>query len=62
MNNIMALSSTVGLISTVKKKESIQQQRAYHAAKVEELDAELAAIAESRCNKRRRFGGGTEHK
>eukprot|EP00985_Skeletonema_marinoi_P031126 scaffold36328_cov141-Skeletonema_marinoi.AAC.5 len=46
-------SSTPGLISIVNRKEYILQQRAYHAALVaehagivEDLDAELAAIAE----------------
>eukprot|EP00985_Skeletonema_marinoi_P018041 scaffold10020_cov161-Skeletonema_marinoi.AAC.27 len=40
-------SSIAGVISTVNRKECIQQRRAYHAAKLEELDAELAAINES---------------
>jgi hypothetical protein len=57
-------SSIAGVISMVNRKECIQQQRAYHAAKLEELDAELATIeesesqvvevGESRSNKRRR--------
>jgi hypothetical protein len=58
-------SSIAGVISTVNRKECIQQQRAYYAAKLEELDAELAIIeeseghaveigSESRSNKRRR--------
>jgi len=59
-------SSIAGVISTVNRKECIQQRRAYHAAKLEELDAELAAINElegdvvgiendeSRSSKRRR--------
>eukprot|EP00984_Skeletonema_dohrnii_P019405 scaffold9263_cov84-Skeletonema_dohrnii-CCMP3373.AAC.2 len=40
-------SSIAGVISTVNRKEYIQQRRAYHAAKLEELDAELEAINES---------------
>jgi hypothetical protein len=58
-------SSIAGVISTVNRKECIQQQRAYYAAKLEELDTELATIeaaaggvveigSESRSNKRRR--------
>ena len=50
-------SSTPGLISIVNRKEYILQQRAYHAALVaehagivEDLDAELAAIAEKEGN------------
>eukprot|EP00984_Skeletonema_dohrnii_P019635 scaffold9441_cov77-Skeletonema_dohrnii-CCMP3373.AAC.1 len=40
-------SSIAGVISTVNRKECIQQRRAYYAAKLEELDAELEAINES---------------
>eukprot|EP00984_Skeletonema_dohrnii_P013066 scaffold5383_cov152-Skeletonema_dohrnii-CCMP3373.AAC.1 len=41
----VALSSSImTLFSTVNMKKSIQQERAYHAAKVEELDAKLAAM------------------
>jgi hypothetical protein len=57
-------SSIAGVISTVNRKECIQQQRDYYAAKLEELDTELATIEaaegnaveieESRSNKRRR--------
>jgi hypothetical protein len=56
--------SIAGVISTVKRKQFKQQQRAYHAAKLVELYAELAAIdaaernvvevGESRSSKRRR--------
>ena len=37
-------SSIAGVISTVNRRECIQQQRAYHATKLEQLDAELAAM------------------
>jgi hypothetical protein len=58
-------SSVTGLISTVNKKQCIQQQRDYHLAKAAELDAELEAMEEAerivvvfgsdcRKNKRRR--------
>ena len=65
-------SSIAGVISTVNRKECLKQQRGYHnaiiaehSAKVEAIDAELAAIeaaegsvlhigSESRSNKRRR--------
>eukprot|EP00984_Skeletonema_dohrnii_P013071 scaffold5383_cov152-Skeletonema_dohrnii-CCMP3373.AAC.6 len=58
-------SSIAGVISTVNRKEFIRQQRDYHLAKAEQLNAELAAIEaaegdtvhvgnESHSNKRRR--------
>jgi hypothetical protein len=37
-------SSIAGVISTVNRIECIQQRRAYHAARLEELDVELATI------------------
>ena len=37
-------SSVAGLISTVNRKQCIQERRDYYAAKVAELDAELEAI------------------
>ena len=37
-------SSIAGVISTVNRKQFIRQQRDYHAAKLEQLNAELAAI------------------
>jgi hypothetical protein len=56
--------SIAGVISTEKRKQFKQQQRAYHAAKLVESYAELAAIdaaernvvevGESRSSKRRR--------
>ena len=36
--------SIAEVISTVNRRESIKQRRDYYAAKIEELDAELAAI------------------
>ena len=58
-------SSIAGVISTVNEKQCIQDQMAYHAAKLEELGARLAVIeavegdvveagSESQINKRRR--------
>ena len=40
-------SSVADLISTVNRKQCIQQQMAYHAAKLQELGADLAAIEEA---------------
>jgi len=58
-------SSIAGVISTVNRKQCLQQQRAYHKAKLEAIEAEIAAIeaadgdvaqvaSESRSSKRRR--------
>ena len=42
-----ALSSSImALLSTVNVKKCLQQERAYHAAKVKELDAKLILLAE----------------
>jgi len=43
---VALLSSIAGVISTVNLKKCIQQERAYHAAKVEELDAKLSLMEE----------------
>lgn len=62
----MALKSSIaGVISTVNRKACIEAKMAYHAAKLEELGAELAEInkaagfdvpkaGEARNSKRRR--------
>ncbi len=43
----VALSSSImALLSTVNTKKCLQEERAYHAAKVEELDAKLAMMEE----------------
>eukprot|EP00985_Skeletonema_marinoi_P013893 scaffold6989_cov118-Skeletonema_marinoi.AAC.1 len=58
-------SSIAGVVSTVNRKQCLQQQRAYHKAKLEAIEAEIAAIeaadgdvaqvaSESRSSKRRR--------
>ncbi len=38
------ISSIAALFSTVNKKQCLQQQRAYHMAKLEEIEAEITAI------------------
>jgi hypothetical protein len=43
-------SSIAGVISTVNRKEFIQQQMSYYATRLEELGAELAAINEAEAN------------
>lgn len=43
-------SSVTGLISTVNKKQCIQQRRDYHLAKAAGLDAELEAMEEAEMN------------
>jgi hypothetical protein len=44
----VALSSSImALLSTVNTKRCLQEERAYHAAKVEELDAKLAMMEEA---------------
>ena len=40
-------ASIAGVTSTVNRKQCIEEQMAYHAAKLEELGAELAAINEA---------------
>eukprot|EP00985_Skeletonema_marinoi_P030917 scaffold34721_cov100-Skeletonema_marinoi.AAC.2 len=58
-------SSIAGVVSTVNRKQCLQQQRAHHNAKIEAIEAEIAAIeaadgdvtqvaSESRSSKRRR--------
>jgi hypothetical protein len=58
-------SSIAGVVSTVNRKQCLHQQRAYHKAKLEAIEAEIAAIeaadgdvaqvaSESRSSKRRR--------
>eukprot|EP00984_Skeletonema_dohrnii_P016092 scaffold7070_cov73-Skeletonema_dohrnii-CCMP3373.AAC.1 len=58
-------SSIAGVVSTVNRKQCLQQRRAYHRAKLEAIEAEIAAIeaadgdvaqvaSESRSSKRRR--------
>ena len=59
-------SSIAGVISTVSRKQCLRQQRAYHRARIDDIEAEIATIEEaeeelveeirneSRSNKRRR--------
>ena len=62
---VASKSSIAGVVSTVNRKQCLQQQRAYHKAKLEAIEAEIAAIeaadgdvtqvaSESRSSKRRR--------